>query len=157
MLLHTVQMNHQRPHSSIVGVGQSVDDCMKRVASDNIIIDARRRDKLIVPLSCEQWIGQVSKELFQQSSHGIDVVVESCWIAKVDARAVVVEDGFELLYVRVVSGQAVYAFNIETEKINRLHTLIHDHWYGGAVALKQLLEIETKDRSHGRWEVRGHG
>lgn len=76
ILGHSVQMEYQCPECGIVGVGERVDDCVQRVASNDIIFRLRCLNEITVLRRRQQWIRQVTQEMFQQCRDRSDVVVE---------------------------------------------------------------------------------
>ena len=45
------------------------------------------------------------------------------------------------------SRSAIDSLYIEAKQVDRLHTLVHDHWNRGAVSAEELVQRHAEDRS----------
>lgn len=55
-LLYTVQVKHERSQGRIVGVRQSVDECVHRIPTHSLIVNSCSIDEFGVELLCQQRV-----------------------------------------------------------------------------------------------------
>lgn len=61
---------------------------MNGVATDDFVIDAGGVDEALVVCGCQEGIGEVAEEGFQEAGDGVDVVGEGGRVAEIDSRGV---------------------------------------------------------------------
>jgi hypothetical protein len=86
MLLHAIEMQHQGAKSGVIWVGKLVDDRVDGVTAHDVVVVAGGVDECRVGAQCQQRVGQFAEELFEEACYTVDVVMEGCWVAKVDER-----------------------------------------------------------------------
>ena len=81
-------MERQNSQCRVVGVRQTVDDRVEGVTADEIIVQLRGCDEVVVVGGCQERIWQVTEEVFEQSRDGGDVVMEGIRVSEIDARRI---------------------------------------------------------------------
>jgi hypothetical protein len=127
-------MQHQSPQRGIIRIRQRINDGVQTVPPNESIRNPRRINKIVIMRGRQQRIGQFPEELLEQVRRIIDVVMEDFWVAEIDASSICVEEGFELLHLCRVAGNAIYSFVVEAEEFDSLDTLVYDKWDGRLVA-----------------------
>jgi len=145
-----MHMQHQRPQRRVIRIRQVVDALVQRVPARVLVFDARGVDEAAVARVREQGIGQVAEELLEEGGNAVDVLVEVGRVAEVDGgAAVVVELVAQHVDVRAGAREAVDAFDVQAEGVDREDALDDDHGHGGLVAVEELVERDAEDGPEG--------
>lgn len=115
MLVDTVQVQHQRSQSSVVGIWKLIDGSMHLVTSKEIIWDACRIDERRVMRARQKRIGQLAKKLLQKIGGIVDIMMESLWIAEIHVESISIKLRFEILHLKGISRHPINAFVVETK------------------------------------------
>lgn len=77
-------MQGDRTESCVIGIRQSVDEFVERIAARDVVIDAGGADELVVEDVGEERIWEVTEELLEDAGDAIDVVKKVLLFAEVD-------------------------------------------------------------------------
>jgi hypothetical protein len=84
MLLNAVEMEDQSSEGGIVWIREFVDDRVDSIATYGSVIEAGGIYEVVVRAACQERVGKLAEELFEEASNTVDIVVEGCWVAEVD-------------------------------------------------------------------------
>jgi hypothetical protein len=139
---HPPQVKCKGTQSSVVRVREAVDDSVKRVTAERVIVLFGSSDEAVMVLESKQWVRKITEKLLQQASNTVDVMVKVLGVPKVESRVgrLCIEHVLELLDVCHGARLTVDTLHVKTVHINRLDALINNHGNSQTIALVEAAQ-----------------
>jgi hypothetical protein len=84
VFLNAVEMEDQSSEGGVVGVREFIDDRVNSIATYGSVIEAGGIYEVVVRAACQERVGKLAEELFEETSDTVHIVVEGCRVTEVD-------------------------------------------------------------------------